>query len=209
MTTRDPLHRVRKILVNAASKLRRLLRYDWPLHFSLLLTDWLPDNVIFLRLRGLLARPFFAECGHNLRLGRKITFYNPSRIRLGSDVYIAYGCWLMAGAEINIGDEVLLGPYCVVVSSNHTRVGGSFRFGAPELRPIRIGRGSWLGAHTTVVAGATVGEGSLVGANSVVSGVIPPGVLAAGAPARVIRPLVEGSTSSDPMTRGSFSGRCE
>ncbi len=70
----------------------RLLRYDLPLHFVLRLTNWLPDNVMFIRLRGRLARPFFKSCGTRLGLGRNITFYNPSKIEIGEDVYIGYGC---------------------------------------------------------------------------------------------------------------------
>jgi maltose O-acetyltransferase len=169
--------------------LKRLVRYDWPLHFVLLLTNWLPDNVIFLRLRGWLARPFLGRCGYNLRLGRNVTFYNPSAISLGRDVYVAQGTWFMAGETITVADEVLFGPYCVIVSSNHSRVNGSFRFGPAQREPISIGRGCWFGAHVTVAAGSTVGDGVLVAANSVVTGEIPADHLAAGLPARVIRPL--------------------
>ena len=50
------------------------LRYDWPIHFLILLTNWLPDNVIFLRLRGALLKPFFKNCGKDLRLARNIYF---------------------------------------------------------------------------------------------------------------------------------------
>lgn len=171
--------------------LKRLLRYDWPLHFVLLLTNWLPDNVIFLRLRGGLARLFLGCCGRNLRLGRNVTFYNPAAIQLGRDVYVAQGTWFMAGETITVGDEVLFGPYCVVVSSNHSRVNGSFRFGPAMREPIKIGRGCWFGAHVTVTAGSSVGDGVLVAANSVVAGVIPGGHLAAGLPARVIKALDE------------------
>ena len=86
-----------------------LLRYEWPLHVVLLLTNWLPDNVIFLRLRGLLASFFLGECGDDLRLGRNVTFYNPSKIRIGSHVYLAYGCLCLAGDQpISIGDEVII-----------------------------------------------------------------------------------------------------
>ena len=172
------------------SKLVRLLRYDWPLHFVLLLTNWLPDNVVFLRLRGLLASFFLGSCGNNLRLGRNITFYNPSRIHIGENVYIAFGCWFMAGEEISIGNEVLFGPYCVVVSSNHRRAeNGSFRYGIPDKRPIYIGDGSWMAAMVTITAGSMIGKGSLVAAGSVVSGTVPSDVMAGGVPARVIKSL--------------------
>jgi len=53
-------------------KIFRILRYDWPLHLVLLLTNTLPDNVLFMRLRGFLLRPFFKKCGHNFRVARGI-----------------------------------------------------------------------------------------------------------------------------------------
>lgn len=169
--------------------LHRLLRYDFPLHFFLLLTNWLPDNVLFLRLRGALVRPFLGKCGINLRLGRNVTFYNPSSITLGKDVYIAQGTWFMAGERITVGDEVLVGPYCVIVSANHTRKGRSYRYGATQLAPISISNGCWLAAHVTVTAGTTIGEGCLIAANSVIRGTIPGDVVAAGVPAKVIKTL--------------------
>lgn len=168
-------------------KLKRLLRYDWPLYFSLFLTNWLPDNVIFLRLRGWLISHFLGSCGKNLRIGRNITIYNPSNVYIGSNVYIAYGCWFMGGERITIGDEVIFGPYCVVVSSNHSRSEQTFRYGAPVLEPIHIGCGTWIAAHVTVTAGTIVGKGTLIAANSVARGEIPDNVLAAGQPARVIK----------------------
>ena len=101
-------------------KAYRLIRYDLPLHFVLVLTNWLPDNVPFMRFRGWLASFFLAECGKNLTLGRNITLYNPSKIAIGSNVYIAYGCWLSATEKIVIEDEVLFGPYCVLTAGDHT-----------------------------------------------------------------------------------------
>lgn len=171
---------------------KTLLRYDLPLHFVLLLTNWLPDNVVFLRLRGALARLFLGKCGKDLRLGRNITFYNPSKIEFGDHVYAAYGCIFLAGEEIiSLGGEVFLGPYCVFASDNHTRKNGSFRYGSTQSAPIHVGSGSWLGARVTVTAGSVIGQGALVGAGSVVTSKIPDNVLAGGVPAKVIKPLTE------------------
>lgn len=164
-----------------------LLRFDWPLHLVLLLTAWLPDNVVILRLRGFLAHFFLKSCGRNFRLGRSVTFYNPSKIEIGNDVYVAYGNWLMAGAEILIEDEVIIGPYCIIASSNHTKKGGSFRYGAPKRAPIKIGRGSWIAGQCSILAGTTVGQGALVAANSVVNGNIEDDYLCAGSPAKQIK----------------------
>lgn len=171
---------------NRMKNLHRLLRYDWPLHFVLFFTNWLPDNVISLRLRGALASLFFKSCGANLRLGRNLTFYNASNITVGSDVYIAYGCWFVASGGITIADGVLFGPYCVVSSSNHTRENLSFRSGAPQLQPVVIDSGSWIAAHVTLTAGCKIGAGSLIAAGAVVSGNIPPNSKAGGVPARIL-----------------------
>lgn len=55
--------------------------------------------------------------------------------------------------------------------------------------PVRIGRNVWVGARCTITAGASIGDHSVIGANSVVTGAIPAQCLAAGVPARVIRRL--------------------
>jgi maltose O-acetyltransferase len=171
------------------NKLARNLRYDWPLHFILLLTNWLPDNVAFLRLRGTLARPFLGSCGTDLRLGRNITFYNPSNIHIGSRVYIAYGCWFMALDRIQIDDEVIFGPYCIVVTSKHTRINGSFRYGERQHGPIHVNRGCWIASHAVLSAGSTIHEGALISAGAVVNKDIPADTMAGGAPARKIKKL--------------------
>ncbi len=171
------------------NKAARLLRHEWPLHASLLMTSWLPDNVLVYRLRGALARLFFGSCGRNLRICRGLYIDNPAKIHLGSSVYVAHGCCFLANAEIWIEDEVMLAPYCVIATGNHTRVNGSFYYGAVRAAPIRLGKGSWLGAHVTVTAGVTVGAGSAVAAGAVVIRDLPPNVLAAGIPARVIKEL--------------------
>ena len=63
----------------------------------------------------------------------------------------------------------------------------------PE-RPVRIGSGSWLGFGTVVLPGADIGEHVVIGANSVVTGVIPSYTVAAGAPARVIKEMAIDAT---------------
>jgi maltose O-acetyltransferase len=173
------------------NKLTRNLRYDWPLHLVYLLTNWLPDNVKVLQWRGAWMRPFLGSCGRGLEVGRNVTFHDPAKVHLGEDVYISYGCILLANEHIWIDDEVMFGPYCVMVSGNHTRVAHSYRYGAPDLAPIRIGKGSWLGAHVVVTAGSTIGNGALIAAGAVVTGEIPGDTMAGGLPARVLKPLPE------------------
>jgi acetyltransferase-like isoleucine patch superfamily enzyme len=165
----------------------RIFRYDWPLHLILLLTNWMPDNVIFLRLRGMLTRPFFGKCGRDLRLGRNLTFYNPSKIEIGNNVYIAEGNWFAAGERIQIGNEVIFGPKSVITSSSHSLLNGSYRYGPSKKRPIFIGNGSWIAAHCTITAGTVIHESVLIAANSVTRGEIPANVVYGGNPGKIIR----------------------
>lgn len=171
------------------NKLIDLLRYDWPLHFTLLLTNWLPDNVIFLRLRGAIARLFIGHCGKDLRIGRNVLIHNPKLLIIGDHVFIAYGCNIMATDNIKIDDEVMFGPYCVAISGNHTSYNSSFRYGKPSLDPISIGKGSWLGAHVVVTAGTTIGQNCLIAAGAVVAADIQSNTVAGGIPARPIKKI--------------------
>lgn len=165
------------------NKFYRLFRYDWPMHFLLLFTNWLPDNVVFLRFRGKLISPFFRKCGKNLRVGRNNIFYDSSHMTIGDNVYIAAGNWFNASGGIKIGSEVMFGPKSLIVTSNHTRKNGSFRYGNSEIKPIEIGFGTWIGGNCAILAGASIGCGCLVGANSVVIGDIPDNSFCAGNPA--------------------------
>jgi galactoside O-acetyltransferase len=54
-------------------------------------------------------------------------------------------------------------------------------------RPIIIEDGAWIGANATILKGAKIGRGSIIGANAVVTGEIPPMSVAVGNPARVVR----------------------
>jgi acetyltransferase-like isoleucine patch superfamily enzyme len=114
-----------------------------------------------------------------------VNFCYPANLNLGEDVFINRGVCIDAPAPVTIGDACLLGPYTVINSGNHA-------FSNPEERirdqghtcaPIRIGNDVWLGAHVVVLAGATIGDGAVVGAGSVVKGDVLSGAVVAGRPA--------------------------
>ncbi len=167
----------------------RIFRYQLPLHFVIRLTNWLPDNVKFLKFRGLLARPFFKKCGKNLMLGRNLTVNDSPNIEIGDNVYIAYGCWFSVSDGLVIEDEVMFGPYCVIATANHTSMQGSFRYGPSSGDRIHIGRGAWIGSHCVIVKGAKIGCGVKVGANSIVQSPTQNNALYAGSPAKFIKHL--------------------
>ena len=119
--------------------------------------------------------PFYCDYGHN--------------IFAGSNLYMNFGCVVLDCCPIRIGDNVLLGPYVQILGAYHP-LDLELRLTGRELAgPISIGSNVWIGGGVIIGAGVTVGDNSVIGAGSVVITNVPPGVLAAGNPCRVIRPL--------------------
>lgn len=169
-------------------KVYRLFRYDWPIHFILFFTNWLPDNVFFLRLRGKLASPFLRQCGKNLRLGRDITLYNSAKIFIGNNVYIAKGCWFSGTYGITICDDVMFGPYVIIVTSNHSINDGIYTSENDVTKEqVIIGKGSWISSHVTILPGTTIKETVLLAANSVIKGKTTKFGVYGGVPAKLIK----------------------
>lgn len=163
------------------SDFRRHLAYFW-FTFVMRVTGWLPDVTPVCRLRGRLLKGCFRSCGHNLQVQRDVEIKTPYWVDVGRDVLLAQGCWI--NGLIALEDEVLLAPYVVLSGGNHSRLDGSYRFGAPDVRPIRIGRGAWIGTHATITPGVTIGRGAAVGANAVVTHDVADGTIVGGIPAR-------------------------
>jgi carbonic anhydrase/acetyltransferase-like protein (isoleucine patch superfamily) len=117
---------------------------------------------------------------------------------LGARASIWYGAVLRGDVEkIRIGSDTNIQDNSVVhvdSSGFSTEVGQGVTVGhRVVLHGCRIGDGALIGIGAIVLNGAEVGEGSLIGAASLVTEgkKIPPGVLAMGAPCRVVRPLTE------------------
>ena len=149
-------------------------------------TGILPDLVPIMRLRGSLLKPIFRKCGRNFQICSHSMIVGPENVSIGDDVYLAFGCWIQGSGGIVLEDEVMLGPYSILASSNHTKHQDSYRFGCPSLKPIVLRKGSWTGSHVTVLGGVEVGEGSAVAANSVVTKNVPAGFVVGGVPAKII-----------------------
>lgn len=107
------------------------------------------------------------------------------RIHIGNQVNINYGAGICSHAEIHLGDRVRIGPYAMILDTDFHTVGDLDEASAPK--PVFIGDDVWLANRVTVLRGARIGAGSVITAGSVVAGEIPPGVIAGGNPARVIR----------------------
>ena len=85
----------------------------------------------------------------------------------------------------------MIGPNVSLYTVNHALDPEERAQGICMAKPIRIEDKVWLSGDVQVAAGVTIGEGSVIGAGSVVTKNIPPRVIAAGNPRRVIREITE------------------
>jgi maltose O-acetyltransferase len=119
----------------------------------------------------------------------------PFRCELGFQIYVGdrvfanFGLVCLDTAPVTIGDDSQLGPGVQLLTPNHPLEPGPRRDRWESAEPITIGRNVWLGGGVIVCPGVTIGDDTVVGAGAVVTRDLPPGVLAVGNPARVVREL--------------------
>lgn len=111
------------------------------------------------------------------------------RIRIGKGTtFGAVGISLHEAGEINIGEDCLFSTDIHMdVSDMHPIYDGTTRQRINPAKSVQIGDHVWLGQRVLLLKGATIGSGTVVGANSTVAGDLPGNVIAVGSPARVVR----------------------
>jgi acetyltransferase-like isoleucine patch superfamily enzyme len=154
---------------------------------------------------------FRSELPGAVRIGKGSSIYLGVMFDLGLRGLVSIGNFtLMNGARIICDSEISIGDYCLiswnVVLMDTYRVPREATARRRELenlagrnprravtsdsaRPIRIGRNVWIGFDSCILPGASIGDGAVVGARSVVTGFVPPYTVVAGNPARVVREL--------------------
>lgn len=105
---------------------------------------------------------------------------------IGARVFINQGASVVAYCGIEIGDDTLIGEFVTVYDTNHHSVDPDH---PTKYAPVFIGSNVWLGRGVVVLPGSKIGDHTVVAAGSVVKGDLPPGVLAAGNPAQVVKEL--------------------
>ena len=144
-------------------------------------------NDCSLRQREKSFRKAFKSIGIGVEMAR-VNCSTCSRIGIGNHVYIGPETNLVGRGGIEIEDHVIIGPEVVVMSSLHNWKGAAL---APYdnvelLKPVLIGRASWVGYRALIMPGVKLGPGTIIGAGAVVTKDCPPGAVLAGNPARQI-----------------------
>jgi acetyltransferase-like isoleucine patch superfamily enzyme len=132
---------------------------------------------------------------------------------------VGWGTWITVNREVILEEDVIVSFGCRISDSDgHCREADLRAAGtAPkraDIRPVRICKHAWIGNGTHIMKGVTIGEGAVIGANSVVITNIPAYSLAMGNPAEVLfrnygRPSTESRKTGKPADAGDSSQRSE
>ncbi len=119
--------------------------------------------------------PFYCDYGSNMVMGDKVCFN--------------FNSVVLDVMKVTIGSRSLIGPNVQIYTATHPLNYRERAVGVKYTKPVSIGEDVWIGGSTVICPGVSIGDGSIIGADSIVTKNIPENVFAAGNPCRVIREL--------------------
>ncbi len=138
------------------------------------------------KLRALTAKGFIKYCGKNVNIEKGAVI--SSKLSIGDNSGIGVNC--NCGGELYIGNDVMMGPECVVISRNHKFEDTTTPIrlqGYEKEEPCYIGNDVWIGRRVMIMPGVRIGNGCVIAAGAVVTKDIPDFAIAGGVPAKVIK----------------------
>lgn len=135
---------------------------------------------ILIQLFGTIGEGISVEHNFHCDLG-----YN---IHVGKNFYAGFNCTILDMAEVRIGDNCLLGPNVGIYTTGHN-INPIDRHKTGHAKPITIGRNVWIGGHSAILGGVTIGDNSIIAAGSVVLKDVPANTIYGGNPAKKIKDI--------------------
>lgn len=154
------------------------------------------NNVLFESVRAI-------EGGKNISIGSNTAFgcstrlstWGKGHIRIGSHCHFGDSNFITSAVEVSIGDNLLTGANVLVSDNSHGDATMEYMSLPPIERTLTskgkvvIGNNVWIGQNVCVLSGVTIGDGAIIGANSVVTKDVPAYCVAVGSPARLIKKI--------------------
>jgi maltose O-acetyltransferase len=139
--------------------------------------------------RRRLLQALFGKIGGNFELEPPFRCDYGCFISVGENFFANFNCVILDCAPVTIGDGVLFGPGVQIYTAYHPLEPQPRRELLEAAAPVTIGDNVWIGGNAIVLPGVAIGENSVIGAGSVVTKNVPPNVVAAGNPCRVLHEI--------------------
>lgn len=135
---------------------------------------------------GPLLRDLMAEVGSDVFLEAPFHCAYGSNISLAEGVYLNAGCVILDTAPVKIGAGSMLGPSVQIYCAEHHLDRQKRKAGIERAKHVTIGTDVWIGGGAILLPGVSIGDGSVVGAGSIVTRDVLPNTRVAGNPAQLL-----------------------
>lgn len=127
------------------------------------------------------------KAGSDIQINQPFKCDYGCNISIGNGFFANFNLTILDEAPVSIGDNVFIGPNVSIFTACHSVIPEQRRDRSEWAEPVTIGNDAWIGGCAVILPGVTIGDGATIGAGSVVTKNIPPRVVAAGNPCRVIK----------------------
>lgn len=192
--------------------LRVVSPYSFWLGFSsyinIIYSFWRKGEFLYFGNNSKIERGLCLRGGKHIKIGENVLIGYDSRITaftkgknaataalidIGDNCMLGHDIHITAFEGISIGESVLTGKEVLISDNSHGIPGDSEVLKMhPNKRPlyskgpIKIGDFVWIGERACILGNVTIGDGAIIGANSVVTHDVPAGSIAVGCPAKII-----------------------
>ncbi len=125
-------------------------------------------------------------CGHSVRIQEPVLIAQPEAVEIGDEVSFAAFVHIWGAGGVRIGARTMIGSHTAISSVTHDYTRSNMH-ATVVLKRVEIGPDVWIGAHSMIMAGVTIGEGAVIGAGSIITHDVAPFTIVAGVPARLLK----------------------
>ena len=147
------------------------------------------EGLFAVGVRYVLLKSVAKSCGEAVAMYSNVYLKNPQNLELGNNVTIQPMTYIEASGGVKIGSDTSIAHGVSIMSETHNTSDRDelFKNQGMTYKPVVIGEDTWIGAKATIVAGVTIGNKAIIGANSVVTKDVPDYAIVVGSPARIIK----------------------